>query len=84
MMLNTDIHNVSVETKMTAAQFATNTKRADKHNQFSDHFLKTMYTEIYENPFTLEEVDEARAVGLKGDIGLFSMYEDKIFETILR
>lgn len=43
-----------------------------------------MYTEIYENPFTLEEVDEARAVGLKGEIGLFSMYEDKIFEVILR
>ena len=79
MMLNTDIHNVSVAKteKMTPDQFVKNTKRADKHQQFDEKFLRTLFDEIYQRPFTLEEVEEARAIGLYGQNGLYKYFQER-------
>lgn len=71
MMLQTDIHNVNNKNKMDKVQFISNTKRADKHNYFDDTFLTTLYDQIVLYPFTLDEVEEARALGMNGESGLF-------------
>ncbi|CAL6102892.1 Sec7_family protein [Hexamita inflata] len=77
MMLNTDIHNHAVKEKMSCSDFVRNTKRADKHNDFEDQFLKNLFEEINANPLTLDEVEQARAIGLYGEVGLFKYHQDK-------
>ena len=56
---------------MTCSDFVKNTKHGDKNQDFTTEFLSQLYNEIKINPFTLDEVEEARAVGLYGEQGKY-------------
>lgn len=60
MMLQTNLHNPAVTSKMQVHQFIKNNEGINNGQNFPDDLLDAIYKEVKENPFTLKEDDEAR------------------------
>ncbi|CAG9324857.1 unnamed protein product [Blepharisma stoltei] len=60
MMLQTNLHNPAVTDKMQLHQFIKNNEGTNNGQNFPDDLLEAIYKEVKENPFTLQEDDEAR------------------------
>ncbi|KAH0570209.1 Sec7 family protein [Spironucleus salmonicida] len=82
LMLNTDIHNISVKNKMSINQFIQNTHNAD--NKLSQKFLMTLYKEIQKYPITLQEIELSKLTLAKGEDGYYEYNLQKINKSLLK
>jgi brefeldin A-inhibited guanine nucleotide-exchange protein len=60
IMLQTDLHNDSIQKKMPLAQFQIMNSGINKGKDLDPHYLEEIYNTVKNNKFTLEEDEEAR------------------------
>ncbi|OMJ89408.1 hypothetical protein SteCoe_8405 [Stentor coeruleus] len=60
IMLQTDLHNVSIQKKMPLAQFQIMNAGINKGKDLEPEYLEEIYNTVKNNKFTLEEDEEAR------------------------
>ncbi|OMJ95949.1 hypothetical protein SteCoe_502 [Stentor coeruleus] len=60
IMLQTDLHNVSIQKKMPLAQFQIMNAGINKGKDLDPEYLESIYETVKNNKFTLEEDEEAR------------------------
>lgn len=60
IMLQTDLHNESIQKKMPLAQFQIMNSGINKGKDLDPHYLEEIYNTVKNNKFTLEEDEEAR------------------------
>ena len=61
MMLQTDLHNPSIKNKMPVSRFVAMYKEVTEGTNLDAAYLEEIYNNVKENPFTLDEDEEARA-----------------------
>lgn len=60
IMLQTDLHNTSIQKKMPLAQFQIMNSGINKGKDLDPHYLEEIYNTVKNNKFTLEEDEDAR------------------------